>query len=342
MKKVLVGVSGGVDSAVAALLLKKAGYEVIGATMILFKNQDGDESSLKSIYDAKSVCEKLGIEHHVINLESEFRDKVINEFISVYKNGGTPNPCVTCNKYLKFGALWDYAKRIGCDFIATGHYARVSDGKILKSSSLSKDQSYFLYGINKEIIKHIIFPLDKFHDKDEVRKIALDNELIVFNKKDSQDICFISDGDYASFLEKSMDKLPDMGDFVLSDGTVIGKHKGLIYYTVGQRKGLGISYNKPLYVVSINKSDNTVVLGDEEDLYKDELICDNVNILVDELPAYVKVKIRYKSKEVDAKLEILDDDVIRVIFKDKQRAITKGQSVVFYDGDVLVGGGIIR
>lgn len=338
--KVLVGISGGVDSAVAALLLKEAGYEVIGATMVLYRNNT-NINNLDSIVDSKKVCSKLGIEHHVINLEDEFKNKVINEFISVYKDGGTPNPCVLCNKYLKFGALWDYAKKIGCDYIATGHYARVSDGKILKSSSKEKDQSYFLYGIDKNIINNIIFPLDKFHDKDEVRRIAMKNDLIVHNKKDSQDICFIEDGNYALFLENNMEVLPDKGNFILKDGTVIGKHKGIIYYTIGQRKGLGLSYNKPLYVVSIDKESNSIVVGSEADLYNSELFCNNINMLVDKIPSDVKVKIRYKSMEVDAKLEIVGDDKIRVLFKEKQRAITKGQSVVFYDGDVLVGGGII-
>lgn len=338
--KVLVGMSGGVDSSVSALLLKKAGYEVIGATMILFK--DKNNNNIKSIEDAKKVCKKLGIEHHIINLENVFRKKVIEEFVSVYKNGGTPNPCVTCNKYLKFGALWQYAKDIGCDYIATGHYARVTNGKILKSSSKEKDQSYFLYGINKDIINHIIFPLDKFNNKDEVRKIAKENDLIIYNKKDSQDICFIQNDDYTTFLEENMNKLPDKGNFILKDGTVIGAHKGITYYTIGQRKGLGISYNKPLYVLSINKDDNTIVLGNEEDLYKSELICSNVNILVDNLPSNVKAKIRYKSNEVDATLENISPNKIKVIFKEKQRAITKGQSVVFYDGDILVGGGIIE
>lgn len=337
--KVLVGISGGVDSSVAALLLKQAGYEVIGATMILYKDKTKD--IVQNILDAKKICKQLGIEHHIINLEEEFRTKVINEFISVYNNGGTPNPCVTCNKYLKFGALWEQAQKLGCTHIATGHYAKIENGQILKSSSITKDQSYFLYGIKKEIIDHIIFPLDKFHTKEEVRKIAKDYGLEVYNKKDSQDICFINNN-YTSFLEENIKNLPDKGNFILKDGTIIGQHKGLIYYTIGQRKGLGISYKTPLYVIAINKKNNTITLGEEKDLYQKELICTNINIQVDPIPTNLTAKIRYKSKEVPVQIKFLDKNTIKVIFNKEQRAITKGQSVVFYNNDILVGGGIIQ
>ena len=210
MKKVLLGMSGGVDSSVAALLLKNAGYEVIGVTMVLFDDSSIEVGCLSTnaSADAKLVCDKLGIEHRVIDLKDEFKKRVINNFIDCYKNGTTPNPCVECNKYLKFGALYEYAKQIGCDYIATGHYAKVKDGKLMKSEAKEKDQSYFLYGIKKEILNNILFPLADFNNKEEIRKIALDNDLVVARKKDSQEICFIPNDDYANYLENNMDKLP--------------------------------------------------------------------------------------------------------------------------------------
>lgn len=343
MKKVLVGMSGGVDSSVAALLLKNKGYEVIGATMILFNDENissGCLSSTASI-DAKKICDKLGIEHHVIDLRDCFKKHVINNFISCYEKGYTPNPCVECNRFLKFGALWQKAKELGCDFIATGHYARQENGYLMKSSSLDKDQSYFLYGIDKDVISHIIFPLENYIDKEEIRNIARENDLFVANKKDSQEICFIPNDDYGDFLEKNMDTIPDMGCFIDSDGNVLGKHKGIIHYTIGQRKGLGISAATPLYVIDINKTNNTITLGEEIKLYKDSLIATNINILVEHLPVNVEAKIRFRSKPVKAKLEFIDENNIKVIFEKPVRAVAKGQSVVFYDNDVCLGGGII-
>ncbi len=339
MKKVLVGMSGGVDSSVAALLLKNKGYEVIGATMVLFENDACFSNDI--CMDAKKVCDKLEIKHYVIDLKDVFKKYVINDFIESYKKGFTPNPCVCCNKYLKFGALWQEAKKLGCDYIATGHYVRQKDGKLMISSSKNKDQSYFLYSIDKDVIKHIIFPLENFQSKDEIRQIALDNNLFVAKKKDSQEICFIPDNDYVSYLNKNMDDVLPTGDFIDTSGNVLGKHKGIINYTIGQRKGLGISAKTPLYVIDIDARKNKIVLGEEKDLYKKELICTNVNILVDDLPTSIEAKIRFRAKKAKAYLKKLDNGDIRVIFEESQRAITKGQSIVFYDEDIMLGGGII-
>lgn len=338
MKKVLVGMSGGVDSSVAALILKNKGYEVIGATMVLFDNECFSNDTCN---DAKKVCDKLGIKHYVIDLKDIFKKCVIDDFVENYKNGFTPNPCVCCNKYLKFGALWQEAKKLKCDYIATGHYARQENGKLMMSNSKGKDQSYFLYGIDKDVIKHIIFPLESFENKDEIRQIALDNNLIVAKKKDSQEICFIPDNDYASYLAKNIKNSLPIGNFVDINGNVLGKHKGIINYTIGQRKGLGISSKTPLYVIDINVKTNNITLGEEKELYKTELVCSNINILVDYFPENVEAKIRFRSKKAKAHLKKIDNGNIKVIFEEPQRAITKGQSVVFYDEDVMLGGGII-
>lgn len=337
MNKVLLGMSGGVDSSVSALLLKNEGYEVIGATMVLFDTNNTNVS----IEDAKKVCNFLKIEHHVIDLKEDFKKHVIDNFIYCYRNGLTPNPCVECNRFLKFGALYEKAKELGCDYIATGHYAKVIDNKLYKADSIEKDQTYFLYKIKKDILSHVIFPLSKYTNKDEIRQIAYDNNLCVAKKKDSQEICFIPNDDYVSYLNNNMVEKSVPGEFILKDGTKLGKHKGIIYYTIGQRKGLGISYKNPLYVLDINKSNNTIILGDEKDLYSTTLIADNINILVDTLPTKVNARVRYRSKEAKASLEILSDNKVKVIFDEPQKSITLGQSVVFYDNDQCLGGGII-
>lgn len=337
MKRVLVGMSGGVDSSVAAYLLKQEGYEVVGVTMDLF-NQKQESTAVS---DAKKVCEKLGIEHHVVNYQEQFKSEVINYFIENYLNGQTPNPCVVCNKKLKFGLLWEKAQELNCEYIATGHYAAIKNNQICKVDS-PKDQSYFLYQTAKKIIPHILFPLNNYFNKDEIRAIAKRENLVeVSAKKDSQDICFIEDGNYTKFLEENLKKLPDQGDFVLKDGTILGHHKGIIYYTIGQRKGLGLSYKHPLYVISINKETNQVILGEEKDLYSQEITITDINIQVDNLPKKAVGKIRYKAEPVPCTIEKLDDNNLKIIFTKPVKSATPGQSLVLYDNDIVLGGGII-
>ena len=341
MARVLLGMSGGVDSSVAAYLLKSDGYEVVGVTMTLFNQTD--EEAARQTGDAKKVCDKLGIEHHVIDYKKEFKDIIIQDFVDNYLSGKTPNPCIKCNKYFKFGELWKKAQELNCQYIATGHYADIKDGNIYRIDSL-KDQSYFLYQISKEVVPHILLPLNKYSNKDEIRNIASREQLVeVAEKKDSQDICFIEEGNYAKFLEDNLDNLPDQGNFVLTNGEVIGKHKGIIYYTIGQRKGLGISYKHPLYVVQIDTKNNQVILGLEEDLYKKIVYVENTNLHVNELPDNIFAKIRFKSELSPCTVEVIDDNNIKVTFDKKVKSPTPGQSLVLYSKeDMLLGGGIIK
>lgn len=346
-KKVLLGMSGGVDSSVSAILLQQQGYEVIGCTMKLWEQQENES---KAVEDAKKVCDLLGIEHYTVDLKQKFKCCVINKFVEEYENARTPNPCVECNKYLKFGAFYEKAKELGCEYIATGHYAKIDYSDkyqqyvLKKSSEEKKDQTYFLYTIPKEKLEHIIFPLQDYSDKQNTREIAEKNGLEVATKKDSQEICFIPNDDYKEFLEQYGNYKSKKGNIVLRDGRVLGQHNGLINYTIGQRKGLGISYQEPLYVIKLDKEKNEVIVGVHDELYNNELLAEDVNWLVfDKLEGTIRcnAKIRYRAKEAPAIIEP-HGDKIKIRFEEAQRAITPGQSVVFYDENgIVLGGGKI-
>lgn len=345
-KRVLLGMSGGVDSSVSAVLLLEKGYEVVGATMKLWEDEKCSQKT--AVEDAKKVCEKLGIEHHVIDCTTEFKCRVIDNFILDYQNAKTPNPCVECNRYLKFGAFYKKAKELECDYIATGHYAKTEYSEkygryvLTKSDEEKKDQTYFLYYISKDQIEHILFPLQNRTSKEETRKIAEENKLEIAQKKDSQEICFIPDNDYQSFLKKYSTQKVKTGNIVLKNGEILGKHTGLTNYTIGQRKGLGISYKEPLYVIRLDTKKNEVIVGSESDLYSNELIATDLNwqaIDKIEQTLELKAKVRYRAKEADCTVIPIEDEKVKVIFKEPQRAITPGQSVVFYDDDIVVGGG---
>ena len=340
MKSVLLGMSGGVDSSVAAALLKQEGYQVIGITMVLIPNNEEE-----TVKDAKTVADFLGIEHRVLHLEEEFRNKVILPFIDSYQEGSTPNPCILCNEHFKFGAMYQYAKENGIDYLATGHYVSMKDGLLEKNTSL-KDQSYFLYRIDPDVLPNLVFPLARFQSKEEIREKARELGLPVASKKDSEEICFVPNKDYVSFLKKNGTKEIPEGDFVDLNGKVLGRHKGIIYYTVGQRKGLGISNETPLYVLEIRPESNQVVLGSEEHLYKSQFTAKDCKFFVDLFPFTrddIVAKIRFRSPDVPVvDLVPLDSQSVQITLSQPVRAVTAGQSVVFYDMEGhLLGGGII-
>ena len=355
MAKVMVGMSGGVDSSVAAKLLIDSGYDVTGVTLKLFDGGDISEDfrtccSLSDVEDARSVCYRLGIDHFVFNFKEAFRKKVINQFTESYLNGKTPNPCIECNRHIKFDKMLRRAEELGFDYIATGHYAeRVYDYKtnryILKRpKDRSKDQTYVLYGLTQYQLSKTLFPLGEY-EKSDIRRIAEAAGLINSRKPDSQDICFVPDGDYASFIKKNTGAEIKEGNFISADGDVIGRHKGIINYTIGQRRGIGISIGKPAYVTDKNALENTVTIGDESNLYKSEITAYDVNLIsLDSISDEMRVtaKVRYSRNEQAAVVIPSGNGEVLVKFDEPQRAPASGQAVVFYDGDGVIGGGTIR
>lgn len=343
-KKILLGMSGGVDSSVSALLLKKQGYDVIGTTLELFA---GSSCCNQETYiDAKNVCNSIGIPHFTYECKQEFQKHVIDDFIECYANCRTPNPCIECNKYLKFGAMYQKAKELDCEYIATGHYAKIefsekyNQNVLKKSDAIGKDQSYVLYSVSKNLLDHILFPLGNFKTKNEIREIAKQHNLLIANKPDSEDICFIPEGNYKNFLEKNSDIEKKVGNIVTSSGEILGTHQGLYMYTIGQRKGLGISHSSPLFVLGFNKEKNELIVGEESELFRKDFYVKDFNLLVNDFPEQVDVKIRYSAKVSKAKL-LLENSKIHVILDEPQKSITPGQSAVFYDNDIVIGGGKI-
>ncbi|MFC2047067.1 tRNA 2-thiouridine(34) synthase MnmA [Chloroflexota bacterium] len=356
--KVVVAMSGGVDSSVAAAILKQKGYQVIGVTMQIWpSDKRSDETDrfggccgIDTIDDAKMVAYKLGIPHYVVNFRDVFARKVIADFCQEYSLGRTPNPCIKCNQYIKFDALLGRTKELGADFVATGHYARVesdtANGRYLlkKGIDQGKDQTYVLYPLTQNQLKHTLLPLGNLTKK-KVREIARELGLPVAAKPDSQEICFIPDNNYHQFLGYYIPQAVKSGPILNGQGDTLGKHQGIPFYTIGQRQGLGISAKEPLYVIAIEKERNAIMVGSKKEVYAHEFIASGLNwISIAQLkqPVEVKSKIRYKHEEAEAVITPLDEDRVQVRFKEPQAAITPGQAVVFYDSDLVIGGGTIE
>ncbi len=351
-KKAIIAMSGGVDSSVAAFLIKERGFDCIGATMKLYDNADINISrektccSLDDVEDARAVANRLSIPYYVFNFKDEFREKVIDKFISTYENGGTPNPCIDCNRYLKFKKLFQRMNELQYDYVVTGHYAQVVEENgwfyLKKGADASKDQSYVLYALTQEQLSHILLPLGTY-SKAQIRELAEEQGFLNARKKDSQDICFVPDGDYAKFIEQYLGKSYPKGNFINKSGNVLGEHQGIIRYTNGQRKGLGVAFGRPMYVCDKNVKENTVTLCTNEELFSSELIADDFNWIIPNPANEIKcsARVRYNMKEQKATAYILDNNNVRVVFDEPQRAITKGQAVVLYDGDTVLGGGTI-
>ena len=354
-KKALIGMSGGVDSSVAALLTLQAGYSCIGATMRLYDNstaglpKEGTCCSLDDAEDARSVAHRLGIAHYVFNFQDAFREQVIEKFAKCYEQGLAPNPCIDCNRHLKFDTLLRRAQILGCDYVVSGHYARIRQdpetGRYLlyKARDTAKDQTYFLACLSQEQLEHILFPLGEL-TKAEVRQIAEENGFVTARKHDSQDICFVPDGDYGAFLERYTGKAYPQGDYLNLDGQVVGRHQGAVRYTLGQRKGLGIALGAPVYVCRKDMAANTVTVGPSEALFSPALrASDWVWFPFDQLtePMRITAKTRHSQLEQSATVYPEEGGFARVVFDQPQRAVTPGQAVVLYQGDLVVGGGTI-
>ncbi len=354
-KKALVAMSGGVDSSVAAYLTKEMGYNATGITLKLFDNEDIGEKkektccSLDDIDDARNVCRKIGIPYYVYNFKDSFKENVIDRFISAYENGTTPNPCIDCNRYIKFEKLIRRAEELEFDKVVTGHYSIIeydegADRFLLKKSAdLSKDQSYVLYSLTQKQLSKTLLPLGNL-TKSYVREIAESLNLINAKKHDSQDICFVPDGDYAKFIEQYTGRTYPNGNFVDENGNILGEHKGIIRYTVGQRKGLGLALPCPMYVKEKNLEENKVILCENHRLFSKELYATDINLIscdrIDK-PMRVKARVRYNQPEQPATVEQTDNNTLHIIFDEPQRAISKGQAVVLYDGEYVIGGGTI-